>query len=168
MKWNCDFSSGFLFILAMWKPKYILMKSWQNKKVLLRERKRHTDRGISSTTWDGVPPPPVGEPSGQVWWGDVPEVGYPLLGSPGQVWQGVPKLGYPHQDTPLGQVWWGYPRWGTPLARSDGGYPRWGNPPLGYPPWLDLAGVSPPEPGWGTPPQVWSDRIIYGQTRVRT
>ena len=29
-----------------------------NKKVLLRERKRHTDRGVSSTTRDGVPPPP--------------------------------------------------------------------------------------------------------------
>ena len=28
------------------------------KKVLLRERKRHTDRGVSSTTLDGVPPPP--------------------------------------------------------------------------------------------------------------
>ena len=38
-------------------------------------------------------------------------------GYPGQVWQGVPKVGYPCQ------LW----QRGTP-ARSNGGYPRWGTP----------------------------------------
>ena len=55
------------------------LKFNMNKKVLLRERKRHTDRAVSSTpsvSRSGVPPP-AGVPPGQVWWG-VPEVGSPL------------------------------------------------------------------------------------------
>ena len=103
-----------------------------------------------------VPPPSLGYPPGQVWWG-VPEVGYPCQGtppSPGLM--GVPEVEYPPSGYPSIQVWWGvppgqvwpggYPRWGTlpplgyPPARSDGGYPRWGTPPR-------LAGS-----GWDTPP----------------
>ena len=64
-----------------------------NKKVLLRERKRHTDRGVSSTTRDGVPPQPG--PTG----GGVPEVGYP-------------PSGYPLSRSDGG----GYLRWGTPSS----------------------------------------------------
>ena len=63
----------------------------QNKKVLLRERKRHTDRGVSSTTRGGVPPPPVGFPLARSDWG-VPKVGHPLAGGtpPSWTWLGYP------------------------------------------------------------------------------
>ena len=64
----------------------------KNKKVLLRERKRYTDRGVSSTTRDGG----WGVPPGQVWQvgtlgGVPPRVRVP---SPSQVWWGIPKVGY--------------------------------------------------------------------------
>ena len=71
-----------------------------NKKVLLRERKRHTDRGVSSTPSvirGGVPPP------SQVQWG---EVGYPP--QPGLT-QGE---GGTQGGVPPGQV------------QRGGGYPR--------------------------------------------
>ena len=142
----------------------------------MRERKRHTDRGISSTpsvSWGGVPPrdgyplarsaeggylrwgtprPGLmgevtqgGVPPSQVWWGTQCGVP-PSRGTPcSQVWQGVPKVGYP-------------PSMVTPAARSDGGgYPRWGNPPAG--PGLDT--LPPAAPGSGTPPPpVWTDRLM--------
>ena len=76
----------------------------KNKKVLLREHKRHTDRGVSSTpfvTRGGVPPPQQGYP--------------PPARSDG----GLPKVGYPSGR--------------GPPARSAGGYPRWGHPPTGVP-----------------------------------
>ena len=57
-----------------------------NKKVLLRERKRHTDCGVSRTTRGGVPPWP-GPMGGGGW---VPEVGYP-----------PPPSGYPRPG-PMG------------------------------------------------------------------
>ena len=54
----------------------------RNKKVLLHERKRHTDCGVSSITRGGVSPPPSGyPPPDEVWWG-VPEVGYLPSGYP--------------------------------------------------------------------------------------
>ena len=75
----------------------------ENKKVLLREHKRHTDRGASSTpsvSRSGVLPLPRVPP-----WpglaGEVPEPG--LMGG------GVPEVGYP-------------------LARSDSGCPQQGTP----------------------------------------
>ena len=152
-----------------------------NKKVLLRERKRHTDRGVSSTlsVSRGGVSPLAGVPPSQVWWrggiwhGVRPGRGTP---GPGLMGEGVPEVGYPPA-----QVWQGYPRWGTPLAgvpqdRFDRvpevgypsrgtpwwgipgqvwwGYPRWGTPQQGYPPgwtWLDLAGVPPPPPWWTWP-----------------
>ena len=79
----------------------------KNKKVLLRERKRHTDRGISSTTRGGTTP--VGVPLGQVQWG------------------------YPRWGTPRPGLTGGYPKWGTPPA---GAGPGWGTPPdlAGIPP----------------------------------
>ena len=127
-----------------------------NKKVLLRESKRHTDRGVSSTpsvTRGGVPPPARSDGGGGVPHlapqarsdeGGTPQQGYPPARSDG-------GGGYLRWGTlagvPPGQVWrsdGGYPRWGTPcrgtpLARSDGGYP----PGKGTPQ-LDLAGYPPP------------------------
>ena len=145
--------------------KNVLVFLFHNKKVLLRERKRHTDRRLSSTpsvNRSGVPPPPSGYP---------PQSGYPpcrgtphpgLLG--GYPHQGTPPSGYPPSEYPPIQVWQG----GTP--QSDGGIPgvlpRWGTPPLsGHPPppgwtWLGyLAPLSVDRQTGG-----WMD----GQTRVKT
>ena len=128
-------------------------KKMINKKVLLRERKRHTDRGVSST------------PSVVLYWGG----GYPLAGGyppgldlarvpflPSRSRQGVPpRRGTPQQGVPPGpgqgapiQGWMGVP---PPCPRLDGGTPSAGpdrdTPP---PPWPDLTGV---------PPQVWTDKV---------
>ena len=70
-----------------------------NKKVLLRERKRHTDRDVSSTTRGRVPSslPPLPGLTGR----GYPRWGYPLSGytpQPGLMGGtqgGVPPLGYP-------------------------------------------------------------------------
>ena len=114
-----------------------------NKKVLLRERKRYTDPGVSSTpsaSRGGVPPalymgegtrggyPPAGVPPDQVWWGYLSwgsPAGVPPARSKGgtwgrvpssQVWPGqIPEVGYP-------------PSRGTPLVWSDREYLRWGTP----------------------------------------
>ena len=72
-----------------------------------------------------------------------PEVGYPPAGVP--PWPGLtgglPKVGYPPPArVPPSQVWWG------------GGYSRWVTPGRGYLP----------------PPHVWTDRLMDGQTRVKT
>ena len=114
----------------------------RNKKVLLRERKRHTDRGISST------------PSVVLYWGGGGGGGLPLPGVPHPCWGyltlGTPPSdlaggGYPTSDSPH-QTWLGgvpHPCWG------GGGYPTSGTPPAG-PGWgTPLAG-----PGRGTPPPV--------------
>ena len=109
-----------------------------NKKVLLRERKRHTDRGVSST------------PSVVLY-----EVGYPPVGvpPPAKSDRGVPEVGYPPSGYPLARSGGGYLRWGTPCQGTPPA--RWGTPPsqvwwgvpkVGYPP-PQLAG-----PGRGTPP----------------
>ena len=107
-----------------------------NKKVLLRERKRHTDRGVSST------------PSVVLYWAVPPARGVLLLGGtppwvpPSDLargvphpWQGVPHLRYPPLDlarVPPHQTWLGYP-----LSGPGQGTPS---------PLLDLAGVSPIHP----------------------
>ena len=124
-----------------------------NKKVLLRERKRHTARHIASTRYAALSNPDlVG--------GGVPHPdlvrGYPI-----QTWLGVPPHhpdlvggtpGTPHPDlvrgVPHPDLVGGYPgylphhpdlRWGTPHLDMGWGTPnlRWGTPHL------DL--------GWGTP-----------------
>ena len=66
----------------------------RNKKVLLRERKRHTARRVVSTpsaVLTGYPP-----------WQGTPPAGYPPAGyPPGRV---PPQQGTPQQDTPPGRV----------------------------------------------------------------
>ena len=156
------------------------VKSLSHKKVLLRERKRHTDHGVSST------------PSVVLYRGGGVTLcwGYPLAGGYPISARGVPHIGYPDLDLIKG----GYPnpaRGIPPIWTWPGGVtpslsggtltlgipirPGWGTPPiwtwlgipiwiwLGYPPLdlvgvppscLDLARVPPPSagPGWGTPP----------------
>ena len=126
-----------------------------NNKVLLRERKRHTDRGVSSTpsvNRSGVPPRRV--PPGQVWLGD-PRWSTPDRVPPGQVWCRGTQGGVPPVGTP-GRV---------PPARSDGVYPRWDTPHWGIP----KQGTPPTWTWLGYPPRCgqtggWMD----GQTCVKT
>ena len=119
----------------------------ENKKVLLRERKRHSthcvavasacySRGgvprIPPQTWDGVPP--------WTWDGVTPST---------WTWDGVPPyldLGW---GTPLPGPEMGYPPyldlgWGTPLPGPGMGYQPRPRTEMGYPPYPDLR--------WGTPP----------------
>ena len=105
-----------------------------NKKVLLREHKRHTARRVVSTpsvvltgypTWQGTPV--------LTWLGGYPARGVPYLGTPILTWPGGTLPGYPLA---------GYPLAGYPPA----GYPSQGTPQAGpgrVPPWLDLAGYPP-------------------------
>ena len=106
-----------------------------NKKVLLRERKRQTNRGVSST-----PPKVRYPPARSDGVGGIPKVGYPRQFYPplARSNRGVPKVGYPTSSGTHRPGLMGYPRWGTlwqgyppvevPLARSD-----WGLPEVGYP-----------------------------------
>ena len=113
----------------------------ENKQQQESERKRHTDRGVSSTlsvTWSAVPPSPQqGTHPGRV----SPWAGVPPARSDGGTQGGVPLAGY----TPLSA--------GVPPGRSDrgtrGGVPPWhSTSQQGYP--------SPPSgPGWGTRP-IWT------------
>ena len=136
------------------------------KKVLLRERKRHTYRDVLST-------PSV------VLYPGVPLVGgYPCQGVPNPC-LGVPPVG-PGWGTPIWNWWGGTPTRGTPLLDLARVPPVWtwlGSPPsgpgLGTPPKLDLAGVIPrpggviPRPG-GVPPRGQTDGWMDGQTHVKT
>ena len=145
--------------------------------VLLRERKRHTDRGVSSTPsavlycgggggypTSDTPHPDLARGRGVPHPGGypIPAGGYPTSGTPILTWPGggtpslpgVPHLGYPPSD--LTGVSPFRPGQGTPIR------PGWGTPHwtwLEYPP-SDLAGVPPHQtwlgyppsgPGWGTP-----------------
>ena len=111
-----------------------------NEKVLLRERKRHTDRGVSSTTEVGYPRPgPTGR--GYLRWGT------PCWG-PGsrRGYLGVPPVRVPPVLAPGGYL-------GYPPVLAPGG--TQGTPPLGYPPsWL--WGVPQVPPSQGTPPSGYS------------
>ena len=117
-----------------------------NKKVLLRERKRHTDRRVASTLfvgWGGAHHPWRGYPSsGPGRGGGIPNPwGYPRVCSHLDLAGVVPLAGVP-QGTPI-WTWPGVPHpWGVSLA----GVPH----PWGYPPvWTRLGGY--PIPGGGTP-----------------
>ena len=137
--------------------------NFENKKVLLRERKRHTARRVASTRCaalsnpdlvGGVPRPRSrGVPLSQVWGYPVPGLGGDTLskvqgGTLSQV-RGVPHLRY--RGTPS-QV-----RGGTPSRPGQGG--TLGIPQTwdGVPPYLDLGWDNPlPGPGMGyPPPQTW-------------
>ena len=107
------------------------------KKVLLRERKRHTARRVASTPYvvlAGYPParvpPSQGTPPARV----PPGQGTPPARVP--PWPGYPpaRVGYP----PGGQ---GTPPVRVPPARIPPGYP-----PARVPPQLDLAGYPPAAP----------------------
>ena len=132
------------------------LASYQYKKVLLRERKRHTDRRLWSTpsvNRSGVPPC-RGTPS--------PHWGTPHQGTP----VGVPPSGYPpgwgipHQGTPC---WDTHPHQGTPhLGTPHQGIPHLGSPGQGTAPPIR---VPSPGPGSGTPARCgqtdgWIDRHV--------
>ena len=127
----------------------------RNKKVLLRERKRHTTRRVASARYaalcnggEGCTPSQVGGYPIQGLGGGVPHLrcrGYPTSG-----------LGTPPHHPDLG--------WGTP--RPEIGYPaskmvylpdlRWGTPNLRWVPPGPEMRYPPPRPGWDTPPtQTW-------------
>ena len=132
----------------------------KNKKVLLRERKRHTARRVVSTPSVVLPryppggvPDPGTPPGGGTWPGYPPPGGY-------LTW--VPPGGVPDPSTPRG-----VPDLGTP----PGGYLTWVPPQGGVrvPPrclmafWEMLQSIM----GYGYPP-LWTDRLMDGQTRVKT
>ena len=114
-----------------------------NKKVLLRERKRHTARRVASTPYvvlTGYPPSrPDLTGGGGYPAGGIPDLGTPLAGYP------HPRQGTPRQGTPLA----GYspPGWtwqGIPLRLDLAGYPpQWlphgilGNVAKHYGMWTD-------------------------------
>ena len=150
----------------------------RNKKVLLRERKRHTARRVVSTPSVVLPGyPPQG--GGGTRSGTPPPGGvrYPPLGGvPGQV-----PGGYPVRYPPPGvryPPWGGYlggvqsgTRGGTQSGTPQGGYPV-RSPPGGYP-----VRYPPPPPlphgilgnvakhyGIWVPPPLWTDRWMDGRT----
>ena len=121
----------------------------ENKKVLLRERKRHTARRVVSTP----PPPPRPDLAGEV----------PYLGTPlGR----VPPAGYSWQGNPPGRIpppwtWQGTPtpppgRVPPPAGPGRVPHPRC---PMAF--WVMLQSIM----GYGYPPV---DRQMEGQTRVKT
>ena len=131
-----------------------------NKKVLLRERKRHTACRVASTP-HVVPtgyPPSQGTPPGQ----GTPRPGYPPARVP-------PWPGYPLARVPPSQ--------GTPPARVPPHWPGY-PPPAGpgrVPPRLDLAGYPPGCPmafwemlqsimGYGYPPCGQTESWMDGRT----
>ena len=96
-------------------------KMYQNKKVLLREHKRHTDHGISSTPL-GYPPPSRGTSlPGQVRQGGHSRWGYPLAGVPllPRSDRGGPKVGYSGGTPHPGPM--GVPQVGSPCPGPMGG-----------------------------------------------
>ena len=138
---------------------FLASKRTKYKKVLLRERKRHTARRVVSTPSVVLPgyPPPGGVPS------QIPPRGgtqsgtprgYPVRYPPRGVWV-PPPGGVPSQVFP--------PPGGVPGQVPPQGGTRSGIPPGGGP-------GTPPAASWhsgkcckalwdmGTPPQVWTDK----------
>ena len=150
-----NFTSSTLIIIS----KLVRFKISNNKKVLLRERKRHTARRVVSTPSVVLP-------------GSPPRGGYPDLGTPRGGSRYPPRggSGYP----PGGTRTWVPPPGGSGGVRvPPGGTRTWVPPRGGY-----LTRVPPPT-SWhsgkcckalwdmGTPP-LWTDRLMDGQTRVKT
>ena len=160
-----------------------------NKKVLLRERKRHTARRVVSTPSVVLPGYP---PRGGVPEPGTPPGGYLTRPPPGVPEPGTPPGGgVPDPPPPGGYLTWvpppgGYlsrvPPWGGtwPAPPPPGGVP---DPPprggtwAGYPPGGGLGPGTPPAvASWhsgkcckalwdmGTPPPLWTDRWMDGRT----
>ena len=193
-------STGYWFALEDISPNYgfcgVMIsdddhaKQPYNKKVLLRERKRHTARRVMSTpsvvlpgypprggrggTWPGTPPggvpdpgtPPGGyltciPPGGYLTW--VPPRGVPDLGTPpGGYLTWVPPL---TRVPPQGGTWLGYPPGGVPdLGTPPGGVPDLGTPPPPLPHGI-LGNVAKHYGIWVPPPPCgqtdwWMDRRV--------
>ena len=133
------------------------------KKVLLRERKRHTDRSVSST-------PSVNLYGGYPRWGNPTESdlarGVPLGG--GGTWGGVlPPPGVPPSRSDMGVPEMGYTPCHSWLRYHPHPHQTWPGYP---PPPSDLAGVTPPPigPGWGTPHRTWPGYPHPGVDRLKT
>ena len=136
-----------------------------NKKVLLRERKRHTARRVVSTPSVVLPYPTRRYPPGGVPDPGTPPGGYLTWVPP---W-GVPDLGTPPGEDltwvpPPGGTWPGYPPRGVPdPGTPPGGYLTWvprGVPDLGTPPGGYLTRVPPGGvPDLGTPPGGYPTRV---------
>ena len=135
--------------ITLWLIQYV------NKKVLLRERKRHTARHAASTPYVVLslltPPPPAcpdpPPPAGPDPWPPLPPAGWTWTPPPGS-WTWPPQAAGP--DPP-------------PTSWT------WPPPPAGHdPPPPQPAGHDPPPPQQLDliPPPV--DRQIDGQTRVKT
>ena len=95
----------------------------RNKKVLLRERKRHTAHRVVSTpsvVLTGYPPPVLT-------WQGTPQQGTPRQGTPWQgtppswTWQGTPPRCMPQSQVPPSQV-----RMGYQPGQVRKGYPSFG------------------------------------------
>ena len=139
-----------------------------NKKVLLREHKRHTARRVASARfadWGGVPHPILDG-------GGVPSTPRPRSGwrgTPSNLGRGAcPRSGRGGGGYPIQSWTGGYPpsaEWDTPNQTWDGvppiqtwdGVPPQSRPGMGYPPSPDLGWGTPhPDLGWDTPPvQTW-------------
>ena len=124
-------------VYSMDETEIVSSKTKFNKKVLLRERKRHTTRRVVSTpsvVLTGYPPHLTGYP--------------PRGGTRTWTWPGTPPGGT------RTWTWPGYPPGGVPGPPS-GGYPDLdltGYPPGGVPDWVPPGGV--PGPPGGVPDQV--------------
>ena len=98
-----------------------------NKKVLLRERKRHTACRVASTPYVVLTgyPPGQGTPQG------TPQAGYPQPGYPLPPARVPPLPGYPPPGYPLARVppWPGSPQPGYPPARVPPNWTCQGTPP---------------------------------------
>ena len=104
---HCYYFMSFLYFSFILQ----LAKVYWNKKVFLRERKRHTGHRVVSTpsvVLTGYPPPRQGTP-------------------PSWPGQGVPYLGTPQQGTFHPDLAGGYPTW-VPPGRAP---PQQGTPPAG-------------------------------------
>ena len=144
---------------------------YENKKVILRESKRHTARRVASTRYAALSNPDlVGGYPIQTWLG-VPPSRPGQGGTPSRPGQGVPPtgMGYPPPEMGYPPNWDGVPlRPGMGYSSRPGTeYPpqTWDRVPrprpgMGYPP-LDLRWGTPlPRPEMGyppAPPQVWTD-----------
>ena len=131
-----------------------------NKKVLLRERKRHTTRHVASTHYAGlVGGGTLGTPPAWIWVG-VPGVPPHQMDGVPPTWtwvggtQGTPNtrwMGYPPPPGPGWGVPWIPPSagWGTPHHQLDGVPPH--HQLDGVTPTISWMGYPPPSAGWGTP-----------------